>query len=209
MKFINYSLKVGNKLLIENLNIEFVSGSVNHLLGNNGTGKSCFAKSCIDILPYKGKIDADSKPVVIGSYSGIPLDLTFGDIQNILQKRYAQDNVDNLINLLNFDNISPKIKIKKLSDGQKQKIKLLCFLLTNPKILIFDEFTSALDKNSTFELYKFINKYISDNDITCINISHNLSDIEYMPGNYYLLSNKKIKQYYSKDELINNYIRGE
>lgn len=208
MKLVDYSLQVGNILLIEKTNLTFGSNLVNHLLGSNGAGKSCFAKSCIDALPYSGEIIMDSQPVLIGSYSNIPLDLTLVDITHLLQKKYSPNDVEKLCGLLNFENISQKIRIRKLSDGQRQKIKLLCFLITNPKIVIFDEFTSALDKNSALELYKFINEYITSNNITCINITHNLSDIEYMPGNYYFLSNKKIKEYTSKDKIINDYIRG-
>ncbi len=209
MEFVNYSLQVGNRKLLENLSISFGSNSVNHLLGSNGVGKSCFAKSCIGIMPYKGNIVLESQPVLIGSYSNVPLDLTLNDIIKMLQKKHSNYDLDNLCMLLNLENISRKIRIRKLSDGQRQKIKLLCFLITNPKIVIFDEFTSALDKSSSLELYKFVNEYTKLQSIICINITHNLSDIEYMPGNYYLMSNNTIKKYSNKDDIINDYIRGE
>ena len=45
-RFENYSLQVGKKKLITNLNIDFQSGVISHLFGSNGVGKSCLAKSC-------------------------------------------------------------------------------------------------------------------------------------------------------------------
>lgn len=81
-------------------------------------------------------------------------------------------------------------------------------LIPSPKIIILDEFTSALDKSSTLEIYKFLNEYVTQNDVTCINITHNLSDIEYMPGNYYFFSNKNIVIVDSKQEIIDLYMRG-
>lgn len=40
MKLINYSLKVGKKKLLENVNISFDKKYINHILGSNGAGKS-------------------------------------------------------------------------------------------------------------------------------------------------------------------------
>lgn len=209
MKFINYSLKVGNNQLINNLNISFQGKMINHLLGNNGVGKSCLAKSCVGMLPYTGKIeDMYDKPVLISSYSNIPLDFMLSDIVNILGKRFDKEKIRYFWKLLNLDNIPQKLKIRKMSDGQKQKIKLLCFLIPFPKIIILDEFTSALDKSSTLEIYNFMNSFVEQNNITCINITHNLSDIEYMPGNYYFFNNRNIVKIDSKEDIIDAYVKG-
>lgn len=209
LKFVNYSLKVGSNQLIDNLNLSFENKVINHLLGNNGVGKSCLAKSCIGILPYTGRIeDINDDPILISSYSNVPLDFMMSDIINILQKRFDKEKIQYFIKLLNLNVIPQKLKIRKMSDGQKQKIKLLCFLLPLPKIIILDEFTSALDKSSTLEIYNFMNDFVSQNDITCINITHNLSDIEYMPGNYYFFKNKNIIKIDSKQDVINAYMKG-
>lgn len=209
MELVNYSLEVGKRLLIEETTLKFEKGKINHLLGNNGVGKSCFAKSCVNILPHKGQIKTSSELIVIGSYSNIPLDFTLKDIIDILKKKHTKKEIDEIIDLLNFDNISKDIRIKKLSDGQKQKIKLLFFLISKPDNIILDEFTSSLDKSSSFELYNFLNKYVNNENVTCINITHNLADMENMPGAYYLLSDKKIIKYNDPNEIISLYIKGD
>ena len=86
MELINYSLEVGKRLLIEETNLIFEQGKINHLLGNNGVGKSCFAKSCVNIIPHKGTIKLSNDLVVIGSYSNIPSDLTLSNIIDIIKK---------------------------------------------------------------------------------------------------------------------------
>ncbi|WP_026505301.1 ATP-binding cassette domain-containing protein [Butyrivibrio sp. NC3005] len=209
MELINYSLEVGNRLLIEETNLIFEQGKINHLLGNNGVGKSCFAKSCANILPHKGTIKQANDLVVIGSYSNIPLDFTLNNIIDIIKKEHSQKDIDEIISLLNFDNISKNIRIKQLSDGQKQKIKLLFFLISKPNNIILDEFTSSLDKSSSFELYSFFNNYVNNKNVTCINITHNLADMENMPGAYFLLSNKRIIKYDNPNEIISRYIKGD
>lgn len=101
-----------------------------------------------------------------------------------------------------------KNKIKNLSDGQKQKLKLLFFLAQEPELIILDEFTNGLDKKTSIEIYKFLNNYTNKGHVTLINITHNLADLEYMEGNYYLLQNEDINQVNSKEMAIDSYIKG-
>lgn len=42
----NYTLKIGNRILLENTNLDFEEGEINHLLGRNGSGKSQLLVSC-------------------------------------------------------------------------------------------------------------------------------------------------------------------
>lgn len=202
------SLKVGNKELLNDLSISFPPGKVNHVLGKNGVGKSCFAKACAGFLKYKGKIDIKYDDIIaIGSYSNVPGNLKLKDL---LQLLYSKNNktVNNLAAQLDILSIDQNSFISKMSDGQKQKIKLLYFLSLNPKVIIFDEFTSSLDKTSSFDIYRFLNKYLSNSKITSINITHDLTDLEYMPGNYYIFSNNAISKIEDKEKAIEKYIKG-
>ncbi len=206
MKLQNYSLKVGNKVLFENVNMQFHRNKVNHLLGSNGVGKSCFAKSTIGIMKYKGVVESESKITLISSYTGIPQDLTILSLKKLLIKKFVEKDVNEILDLLNISNINEKIQIKKMSDGQKQKLKLLSFLSSKPDLIILDEFTLALDKSSCIDMYNFINNYVQVNKATVINITHNLSDIEKVEGKYYYIQNKNIINVNSKEELFNLYI---
>lgn len=94
-----------------------------------------------------------------------------------------------------------------MSDGQRQKLKLLYYLSLNPKILILDEFTSALDKKSTNDIYIFINEYFSSNkDLIILNITHNLLDLDKLDGTLWYLSNMNLLKYTNKEDIINDYI---
>ncbi len=209
MDLVNYSLKVKNRILLQNVNIKFEKGIINHLLGKNGIGKSCFAKSIINAFPYTGKINTDTEKItLIGSYTNIPLDLNGNDIIALLKKICKIDVIQSLIEHLNIKEMPLKNKIKNLSDGQKQKLKLLFFLAQEPELIILDEFTNGLDKKTSIEIYKFLNNYTNKGHVTLINITHNLADLEYMEGNYYLLQNEDINQVNSKEMAIDSYIKG-
>lgn len=206
MQVYNYSLKVGKRQLFKNVNIEFEKGHINHILGDNGVGKSCFAKSTIGLFNYTGNIKTMSPVCVIGSYTGIPQDLKLLDVVHALKLKFDNDYIEYLFTLLNMANIPNDICISNMSDGQKQKIKLLSFLSSAPEVIILDEFTSALDKTSTLDIYEFFNKYIDDKKVI-INITHNLTDLERMPGNYYYINNMQISKIADKQTIFDLYIK--
>lgn len=209
MELINFSLSINNKTLLEKVNVTFKTGTINHILGKNGTGKTCLVKALIGAMPYDGKIEFKTSNIcTIGSYTNLPLDLKAKDVVEIVQKNFKFSIVKALVEKLDIKNISLENKIKNLSDGQKQKLKLLFFLSPDPQLIILDEFTNALDKKSCLDIYNFLNSYISVNRTTIINITHNLTDIEYLKGNYYLIEDKSIVSDLTKEEVVNAYIKG-
>lgn len=205
MKLINYSLSIGKKNLFKDVSLEFKKDRVNHLLGGNGVGKSSFAKSLVGMINYSGKITCNESICVIGSYTSIPDDLTIRDLMLLIKTLENRAQFDEIFELLNIRDIDKHLKLSKMSDGQKQKIKLLFFLSKKPEIIILDEFTSSLDKKSMLDIYKFINKFIELKKVLIINITHNLLDIEHIQGNYYYASNNKIIEYKDKESLIKDY----
>lgn len=115
--------------------------------------------------------------------------------------------LDQLSDLLNIENIPSNILIKNLSDGQKQKLKLVSFLLENKEIIILDEITNSLDKKTVNEIHQFLNIYSKQHSNKIIlNITHNLSDLKNIEGRYFLFQDKKLVQYEDKDQLIKIYI---
>ena len=200
MKLENYNLYICKKKLLSNVNIEFSKGTISHILGKNGVGKSVFAK---DLVLSRKDI------AVIASYSNLPSDITMKELKALLLKKFNKEKIEYLCKLLNTSNIDSNIILKKLSDGQKQKLKILTFLLFDKDIIVLDEMTNALDKG-TKEIYQFFNSYSMKNpNKIIINITHNLSDLSNMKGNYYLFSNYKIAKFDDKEELIKIYIDGE
>lgn len=208
MNLYHFSLQINKKELLCDVSVSFKKG-INHLLGRNGTGKTCLAKALYGVLPYTGKIEQKAKSVVlIGSYSGLPLDLCVKDILGLALKNSSKKIYEALYIDLGIADIPINNRIKQLSDGQKQKLKLLFFLVMQPELIILDEFSNALDKSTCILLYRFFNEYVARNDVNIINITHNMSDIEYMPGVYFLLENCNLVPHLSKEAIIDSYIRG-
>ena len=83
------------------------------------------------------------------------------------------------------------------------------YLASSPDVIILDEFTNALDKETCKEVYHFLSEYVKEkNKCVILNITHNLSDLEYMEGEYYLIKDKKIEKISEKEKIIKLYIEG-
>ncbi|CIT29334.1 MULTISPECIES: ATP-binding cassette domain-containing protein [Bacilli] len=209
MNIKNYSLKVKKKILIDNCNLNFYSGEINHIVGKNGVGKSQLAKDFL--LNNSGYIpkSISYNTTLISSFSNIPNDVSKDFLLNILKNKFnkSKEIFQKIYKILNIEDIPSHVLIKNLSDGQKQKLRFLSFLLEDNSLIVLDEVTNALDKKTVNEIYHFLNSFIANNPSkTILNITHNLSDISNLPGKYFNFENKKIEEYLSKEKLINDYI---
>lgn len=199
----NYTLKIGNRILLENTNLDFEEGEINHLLGRNGSGKSQLAK---DFIINRGNYfsnDIYEDTLIISSYSNLPSDVTINDLERIIPWKLSKE----IYQLLNINQISKTVKLKQLSDGQKQKVKLLVLLSLDKHIIILDEITNALDKKSVDEINVFLQNYIQYYpEKIIINISHDINNIRSLKGNYFLIDNQKIRKVDTLDDAISWYL---
>lgn len=207
MRLRNFSLRYGRKVILQDANVTFPSGRIGHLLGRNGTGKSSVAKALAGVIPFGGAIeDLESPVVVIGSYSRVPDDLRVSDVLVAARRKADSDTFNSLYTGLAISSISESLKIGKLSDGQRQKMKLLFFLSGQPKTIVLDEITNALDKSSARDVCLFLNTYLNRPGITSINITHDIADLDRMEGRYFLLEEGEVSPIQNKDALIKSYL---
>lgn len=105
-----------------------------------------------------------------------------------------------------------KIKIKKLSGGEQQKLNLILSLIKKPDILVLDEFTTGLDITYKEKTIRYINDYVSKNNITLIIISHIKEEVENLTNRIVIVHDKNIKNdvsvydLYSDKTTISDYV---
>lgn len=67
-------------------------------------------------------------------------------------------------------------KVGLLSGGQRQALTLLMATLQQPKLLLLDEHTAALDPKTAAKVLSLTDKIIAENHLTAMMVTHNMKD---------------------------------
>ena len=108
-------------------------------------------------------------------------------------------------------------KVGLLSGGQRQAITLLMASLKQPKLLLLDEHTAALDPKTAAKVLETTDKIVSQNHLTTLMITHNMHDAIKFGTRLIMLNKGKIvmdisqeeKLKTSHDDLIKEFIKLE
>jgi putative ABC transport system ATP-binding protein len=200
--------------LIKGLNLHVKKGDFITIIGSNGAGKTTlFNLISGNLLPSSGSIFIDQKEVTnapehkrantIGRIFQDPLlgtasSMTLEDNMMItykkgfkwltisLNRKMRQFFKTELVQLeMGLEN-RMKENVNMLSGGQRQALTLLMTVLSNPKILLLDEHTAALDPRNAAIVMDLTQQFIQNHSLTTLMITHNMKHaIEY--GNRLLM----------------------
>ncbi len=162
------SKTIGDKEILNGLNLLLKEGDVLALRGSNGSGKTTFLRIIAGVdKDYEGKIEFD-KSLTIGY---VPQDIVLfeslsvkDNLKAFCNGNNAKENFTRLENYakeLNFSGLFKK-KINKLSGGQKRLVNFLVGLAGNPKIILLDEIIVGMDEDTVNKVIKLINVIKTD-----------------------------------------------
>lgn len=163
----NLSKKYGKEEAVKNISFDVNEGEIAILLGPNGAGKSTTIKSIAGLLRYSWRIEIcgyDNKSVnakklfnyVPEVSSMFDLLTVYEHIEYIAAAYSIKDYKEKAEELLErFDLSDKRNKLgKELSKGMMQKVSICCALITEPKVILFDEPLAGLDPKAIKELKK-------------------------------------------------------
>lgn len=67
-------------------------------------------------------------------------------------------------------------KVGLLSGGQRQAVTLLMATMNNPKLLLLDEHTAALDPKTAKKVLELTDKFVDSGKLTTLMVTHNMRD---------------------------------
>ena len=91
------------------------------------------------------------------------------------EKKEIYDKFSHLLNLVNLSNRIYNLYPHEISGGMLQRVSIAISLIHNPKLLVLDEATTALDVVTQGQILDEILKMESEFDMTRIMITHDLS----------------------------------
>lgn len=189
----------GKLAVLDDISLHIKEGSITAIVGPNGSGKTTFIKSMLGLVQIKeGEIRINNHPLnsecsyrrdigYMPQIARFPDNLTTRELLDMLKDlRNTREGLDEeLIEKLDMRREMDK-PTRALSGGTRQKVSAIIAFLFNPKLLILDEPTAALDPVSSSYLK---DKIIEENKRgrTIILTSHNMNEIEELSKNIIFL----------------------
>lgn len=209
----NISVKFGDEVILDDINIHIHCGELTVIIGKNGAGKSTLLKAILGEIKHTGKIDfVDTKdnttqklkigyvPQSINIEKHMPTtgyDLFASLISNkpvwVKKNKQVQQKIIEELKKFEVEHLIDK-SIGDLSGGELQRVLLAIATTPTPNLLILDEPISGIDKNGTKIFFEMINKLKMKYDMSIILVSHDLNLVEKYADKVILLDKKIIKE---------------
>ena len=196
---------INEKVALNGVDLTLEDGDFVTVIGGNGAGKSTTLNAVAGVWPVdSGKIFIGGDDVTklseykrakyLGRVFQDPMTGTAADMQieenlalasrrgkrrtllNGITKK-EKEHYKELLKMLDLgleERLTSKVGL--LSGGQRQAITLLMSTMNNPKILLLDEHTAALDPQTAAKVLKLTDELIRDGNITTMMITHNMKD---------------------------------
>ena len=202
IKLQNVSFNYEDKLVHNDLNLEFSQGQLVLIVGPTGCGKSTLLGIINGLVPHftggtlKGLVSIDnvfSHEVsgqdwsrLVATVSQNPDDtfvaqtvedeIVFGMETHGFSPKAMQQRLEEVIDLLGLHSVRHR-ELATLSGGEKQRVAIASALTLEPKVLLLDEPTSALDPVAADEILSALHRLVQDIGITVLICEHRIERI--------------------------------
>lgn len=180
---------------LTDINLEINEGDFLGIMGPSGSGKTTLLNILATIdQPTKGKVMIDGKNVRAFTEKELSLfrrnniSFIFQDC-NLLDTLTLRDNIVSPLILIGeskdecnkrVEYVAKRLEIEGILDkypsecsgGQRQRAAACRALITNPKIIVADEPTGALDTKNSNELLSILKKLNEEDNITIVMVTH-------------------------------------
>jgi ABC-2 type transport system ATP-binding protein len=166
----NLTKKYGDKVAVENLNLEVEAGNITAFIGHNGAGKTTTLKCVSGVLDFEeGEIEVDGisvkqrpleakarlayipdNPDLYDFLSGIKYLEFIADVFGI-DGDLRKERIDRYAEMFGLKGDLAN-KIGTYSHGMKQKLAVISALLHEPRLMMLDEPFVGLDPVATHQL---------------------------------------------------------
>ena len=219
------SIKVVEKLIIQNISLAVNKNQIVGLLGPNGAGKTSTFYAIAGIVKINsGKIifqenEIHNLPIHKRANHGLAYlpqepslfnDLSVIENLNGISELSKQPNlmtVDEIIHTFNLKKIINK-KGRELSGGQRRKTEIARTLIGNPKLLLLDEPFSGIDPIAVDEI-KDLLSHIKTMGISILITDHNVRETLKICDKSYLMADGSIFLAGNREEIVSNPIAKE
>lgn len=185
------TVKLGGRMVVDDISLSVEEGETVALIGPNGAGKSVLVKAILRLLP---KTAGDVRifgtphenyqkiaPMVSYVPQSIAIERTFPlTVEEFffLKREIDQKRRAHCLKIVGAQGLGRQ-RLGTLSGGQLQRVFLAFALVDRPRILFLDEPSSGIDVGSEETIYNLIRRVSAEEKMTVVLISH---DIDIVAG---------------------------
>lgn len=207
----NLSLKLGQSLVLEDINFSLPQKSFLSIVGPNGAGKSilihCLLGSFADV--EKNISILNSKPINLSpekfgyvpqfknfdkSFPAEAIDLVISGLRHSwpfritkAERALARDALEK-VHALKLESR----QLSTLSGGELQKVFLARALIKRRELIILDEPSTGIDTFGEADLYAILENELAENETSIIMVTHDLEVARHHSTHVLLLNRKQI-----------------
>ena len=204
VKEVNKTYKRGGETLVvlDNLNLEVPKGDFLALMGPSGSGKSTLLNLIGGLdTPTSGNVEVDGERLdtlnskalskwrashvgfIFQFYNLLPVLTAFRNVElplllTKLSGSERRQHVETALNIVSLEDRSGH-KPSELSGGQQQRVAIARALVSDPDILVCDEPTGDLDRDTASEILALLQILNRDHDKTILMVTHDPAAAEF------------------------------
>lgn len=221
IEYKNVDIFQESQQVLENVSFTTDEGEFVYIIGKVGSGKSSLLKTLYGELPIGGGeaqvLDYDLCRLKRKHLPELRrrLGIIFQDFQ-LLTDRNVEENlyfvlkatgwkhkneikqrIQEVLDMVGMGTKGYKLPCE-LSGGEQQRIAIARAILNNPQLILADEPTGNLDKETSIQITELLHD-ICRKGSTVMMITHNLNLVRHYPGRIFLCENKTIREVTSVD----------
>ena len=209
----NLNFSYNESPLLEDISMDLYEGDYAAIIGPNGSGKSTFIKLILgelkpdtgEILIKRGKEKINSKLIgyVPQMNRGSTVAFPITPLEVVSLNLYKKNKLLNFISkkdkqrakyALEMVNLTDKMdyNYNRMSGGEQQRVMIAKALVNNPEVLIFDEPTAGVDKESKDTLFEILDHLNKVHQKTILIVTHELDYMKKHLNRIFEISYKKL-----------------
>lgn len=202
IKIVDLKKRFDTKWITKGVNLEIPEGKMTVIVGRSGEGKSVLLKQIIGLLPpTAGHVYVDGTDITTATEE--EQDKIFQEFGYVFQFAALLDSLNVFENIaitllehgMNPDQAMPIVKEKlglvnltednlnkypsELSGGMRKRVGLARTLVTNPKVILYDEPTTGLDPITSRVIHELMYDMQHQFNLTSLVISHDVEIFKY------------------------------
>src|SRR5829696_5135640 len=211
VQLLDVTKRYGSTLAVDNVSADISDGEFVTLLGPSGCGKTTTLRMVAGLVdltagqikfdgqvinnvpPHRRNIGLAFQSHALFPHLSVARNIAFGLEVKGAPKQESQQRVSEMLDMIELSQHADRMP-SQLSGGQQQRVALARMLATDPRVLLFDEPLSALDRNLRDTLKYSILRLQRQTKKTAIYVTHDQSEAFAISDRIFVMNQGRVEQ---------------